>query len=66
MYWYIPDGRNNYDVGCLLVEIVFHKLGYVGLTFLLSCKIYPRYTTRISLNGLFIRGVMYSEFLITM
>jgi hypothetical protein len=34
VYWYIPDGMNNYDVGCLRVEIFLHNIGYDGLTFL--------------------------------
>jgi hypothetical protein len=33
MYWYIPDDRNNFDVGCLCVEIFLRKLGYAGLPF---------------------------------
>jgi hypothetical protein len=61
MYWYnVPSGRNNYGVGCLRAEIFLHKLGHVGFDFPIMWSLCSLYC--VSLNRLFILGVMYPRF----
>jgi hypothetical protein len=47
VYWYIPDGRK-------IMKILLLELGFVGLTFLSSCEVYPRYTVYHSTGCLYV------------